>query len=56
MNFYEELGAKRESGDPSEEDADLDCPDEESHASEGDTYADEPRMARAAGTTDASSH
>lgn len=56
MNYFEELGAKRESGDPSEEDVDIDYPDEESNAYEGDTYADEPRMARAVGTTDASSH
>ena len=56
MNYYEELGAKRESGDPSEEDADLDYPDDDSHASAGETYADEPRMARAAETPDASSH
>lgn len=54
MNYYEELGAKRESGDPSEEDVDVDYPEEESY--EGNAYADEPRMARTAGNTEASSH
>lgn len=56
MNYYEELGAKRESGDPSEEDVDLDYPDEESHTYEGNTYADEPRMTRVTGNTDTNSH
>jgi hypothetical protein len=56
MSYYEELGAKRASGDPSEEDVDVDYPEEESRTFEGNTYADEPRLGRATGNTDNSSH
>jgi len=56
MSYYEELGAKRESGDLSEEDVDVDYPEEESRTFEGNTYADEPRLGRATGNTDSSSH
>lgn len=56
VSYYEELGAKRESGDLSEEDVDVDYPEDESRTFEGNAYADEPRLGRATGNTDSSSH